>query len=203
MRTGNLVLETAGGQRRGHLTRERVIEMSVCLIVAALFVRTSALNKPPLHSRVLSRAFTPCAPRSNMDVEARAEPRSMMDIAGVEAWFAERGMKDIHFSAAYRHLFRTEHAWTAPALHALAGLKLTDAVDLCAAFAPSTSRVVETVESEGGRKFLIELQSGRRVEAVLIRHETHTSGVKRATVCVSSQVGCARGGLSGVCARWR
>ncbi len=42
----------------------------------------------------------------------------------------------------------------------------------------------ETADSEGTRKFLIGLEDGQQVEAVLIREKNHH------TFCISSQVGC-------------
>lgn len=49
----------------------------------------------------------------------------------------------------------------------------------------STVHQVQTSESQGTSKFLIRFQDGRFVETVLIPES------KRATVCLSSQVGCA------------
>jgi 23S rRNA (adenine2503-C2)-methyltransferase len=47
-------------------------------------------------------------------------------------------------------------------------------------------RAVETAE-DGTRKFLFELADGQLIETVLIQERTH------ATLCISSQVGCAQG----------
>jgi adenine C2-methylase RlmN of 23S rRNA A2503 and tRNA A37 len=64
---------------------------------------------------------------------------------------------------------------------------------MCAYFAGvTTSKVVQRVPSEGGLKLVVELASGHRVETVLILHDHKSSGTTRCTVCVSSQVGCAR-----------
>ena len=41
-------------------------------------------------------------------------------------------------------------------------------------------------------KLVVELPSGQRVEMALILHDHKSSGGKRCTVCVSSQVGCSR-----------
>jgi 23S rRNA (adenine2503-C2)-methyltransferase len=52
----------------------------------------------------------------------------------------------------------------------------------------------QVVSACGTRKLLIALQDGRHVEAVLIPSEEHSkSKRRRTTLCVSSQVGCARG----------
>ena len=52
----------------------------------------------------------------------------------------------------------------------------------------------QVVSACGTRKLLIALQDGLQVEAVLIPSEEHSkSKRRRTTLCVSSQVGCARG----------
>jgi 23S rRNA (adenine2503-C2)-methyltransferase len=52
----------------------------------------------------------------------------------------------------------------------------------------------QVVSACGTRKLLIALQDGLQVEAVLIPSEEHAkSKRRRTTLCVSSQVGCARG----------
>jgi 23S rRNA (adenine2503-C2)-methyltransferase len=72
-------------------------------------------------------------------------------------------------------------------------LKRVDAEDLLRDFTPCSSKVVDEQRSEGGgRKLVIQLSSGQLVETVLIRHDHESSGRSRHTVCVSSQVGCAR-----------
>ncbi|PLX31499.1 MAG: 23S rRNA (adenine(2503)-C(2))-methyltransferase RlmN [Ignavibacteria bacterium] len=49
----------------------------------------------------------------------------------------------------------------------------------------------EQVSSDGTRKFLFELEDGRKVETVLIPAESLDEGQpKRLTICVSTQVGC-------------
>lgn len=93
-----------------------------------------------------------------------------------------------HLQSVYRHLFRRGGALSAKALHAEAGLPRQLADALCATFVPCTSRLAETVESVGGRKLVVELASGLRVETVLIWHEHKTTGGRRCTACVSSQV---------------
>uniref|UniRef100_A0A7S0DYL3 Radical SAM core domain-containing protein n=1 Tax=Hanusia phi TaxID=3032 RepID=A0A7S0DYL3_9CRYP len=55
--------------------------------------------------------------------------------------------------------------------------------------------VKKVTKSEcGTRKLLIEMEDGQAVETVVIPSEVNTkSGRSRTTICVSSQVGCARG----------
>eukprot|EP00557_Chaetoceros_sp_GSL56_P004741 CAMPEP_0176487276 /NCGR_PEP_ID=MMETSP0200_2-20121128/6035_1 /TAXON_ID=947934 /ORGANISM="Chaetoceros sp., Strain GSL56" /LENGTH=344 /DNA_ID=CAMNT_0017884073 /DNA_START=310 /DNA_END=1344 /DNA_ORIENTATION=+ len=54
-----------------------------------------------------------------------------------------------------------------------------------------TCSITRVEKSEGGYKFVIQVPRGKFVETVLIRHERRSGGV-RYTVCVSSQVGCAK-----------
>ncbi|MFP4498142.1 MAG: 23S rRNA (adenine(2503)-C(2))-methyltransferase RlmN [Vulcanimicrobiota bacterium] len=57
----------------------------------------------------------------------------------------------------------------------------------------SCLKTIERKKSETGdtEKFLFELEDGNRIEAVLMRYPEQKQG--RATVCISSQVGCAQG----------
>ena len=66
-------------------------------------------------------------------------------------------------------------------------------------FIPCTSKVIKVQPSQsGGFKMVIQLQSGQMVETVIIRHDrsmdesSRKNSPTRYTVCVSSQVGCAR-----------
>jgi adenine C2-methylase RlmN of 23S rRNA A2503 and tRNA A37 len=58
-----------------------------------------------------------------------------------------------------------------------------------AGFKLFTSKIVERIESsdDSTTKLLLELQDGHRIESVIIRHRHY------ATLCVSSQIGCAMG----------
>ena len=58
-------------------------------------------------------------------------------------------------------------------------------------FALTTSSIVRVEQSarNGGYKFVIQLNSGKRIETVLIRHTRTNNKRVRYTVCVSSQVG--------------
>ena len=119
-------------------------------------------------------------------------PASILDLPLAEAWCTERNIAPAHLSTVYRHLFRHRGELDAAVLHT-AGLPKAAAAELCDAFSACTSNVVHTARSAGGLKLVVELASGRRVETVLILHNHISSGSRRATVCVSSQVGCARG----------
>lgn len=115
-------------------------------------------------------------------------PASILDLPLAEAWCTERNIAPAHLSTVYRHLFRRRGELDAAVLHT-AGLPKAAAAELCDAFSACTSNVVQTVRSAGGLKLVVELASGRRVETVLILHNHISSGSRRATVCVSSQVG--------------
>ena len=56
-------------------------------------------------------------------------------------------------------------------------------------------RVRAEVTSRDGRtrKLLLELHDGRLIETVLMLYPTSAEGRSRATVCVSTQAGCAYG----------
>jgi len=117
---------------------------------------------------------------------------SILDLAHAEAFCTAAGGTPMQLQAVYRHLFRRGGEFTPEALHSEAELPRQMAANLCGVFVKSTSRVVQQVESVGGRKLVVELASGLRVETVLIMHEHRSTGRRRCTVCVSSQVGCGR-----------
>ncbi|KAJ1456448.1 hypothetical protein M885DRAFT_463239 [Pelagophyceae sp. CCMP2097] len=117
--------------------------------------------------------------------------RSILDVAAVTTFLKDRGAAPHHVHSLYRHLFQDGGDLTAEALHEVAGLGRNDARALDAAFG-IISTVVASESSVGGRKFVVRVGSGQKIETVLIRHDTHTSGRRRATVCLSSQVGCGR-----------
>jgi adenine C2-methylase RlmN of 23S rRNA A2503 and tRNA A37 len=152
-------------------------------------------------------ALLVCAPRSAWTLSAgsRIAPfskhhypmtagSSILDLHAAELWCTERGLTERHLANVYRHLLRRGGEFEPAALHAGAELPRASAEAMCDHFGGVlTSRVVERVPSDGGLKLVVELASGHRVETVLILHEHQSSGKSRCTVCVSSQVGCARG----------
>jgi adenine C2-methylase RlmN of 23S rRNA A2503 and tRNA A37 len=121
---------------------------------------------------------------------------SILDVAAAEQWCTANGLKEQHLLGVYRHLFHKGGEFTAASLMTApeaARLPRNQAAALCRHFSGvTTSTVVQRVPSEGGLKLVVELASGRRVETVLIFHDHESSGTSRCTVCVSSQVGCAR-----------
>ena len=118
----------------------------------------------------------------------------ILDLTQAERWCTDNGLSERHLLSVYRHLFRRDGEFTPDALHSAAELPRGKADELCSRFSGgvATSRVVQRVPSEGGLKLVVELASGHRVETVLILHDHESSGKSRCTVCVSSQVGCAR-----------
>ena len=135
-----------------------------------------------------ARMSPPAAAASPHDASPGA---SILDLQRAERWCTDAGLSEAQLRSVYGHLFRRGGAFTPAALHE-AGLSAASATALCDAFDGVTSRVVERVPSEGGMKLVVELPSGQRVEMALILHDHKSSGGKRCTVCVSSQVGCSR-----------
>lgn len=120
-------------------------------------------------------------------------PASILDLDLVEEWCSARGLQPSHLRSVYRTLFRHGTAALDPSLLAKSDVPFKAATELCEQFVGCRARVVEARESAGGgRKLLVELGSGARVETVLIRHERRSTGRARHTVCVSSQAGCSR-----------
>lgn len=120
-------------------------------------------------------------------------PLSILDLARAEQWSTEAGWSEEQLRSVYGHLFRRGGDFTPTALHEQAGLSRASAEAMCENFVALRSRIVERIPSEGGMKLVVELQpSGQRVEMAMILHDHKTSGKRRCTVCVSSQVGCKR-----------
>ena len=119
---------------------------------------------------------------------------SILDLAAAEQWCTANRLKERHLFDVYRHLFKRGGEFTAASLHEDADLPLKYSTALCGHFfgGVTTSKIVDRVPSEGGLKLVVELASGHRIETVLIFHDHESSGKSRSTVCVSSQVGCAR-----------
>ena len=121
------------------------------------------------------------------------ECKSLFNLPAVEQFCEDRGLKEQHLKIVYKEVMNMTCSQ-----HDDLEQRLLDnsfprrhAADLATEFKLCTSSIVGTFPSaSGGKKLLIELESGRRIETVVIRHVT-SRGV-RYTVCVSSQVGCAR-----------
>ena len=119
--------------------------------------------------------------------------RSILNLPIAEQWCTDAGLSERHLLSVYRHLFRRGGEFTAEALNQEAELPRAAANAMFEHFSGvETSRIVKRVPSEGGLKLVVELSSGQKVETVLILHDHKSTGNSRCTVCVSSQVGCAR-----------
>jgi adenine C2-methylase RlmN of 23S rRNA A2503 and tRNA A37 len=106
--------------------------------------------------------------------------------------------------ASFRHLIRhPEATWTDVQDFPKAAVALLDSQ-----FSKFTTTVLSCKQSADGdtTKLLLQLQDGMEVEAVIMSYDTTTRymgssdtdsstgwGQKRATLCVSSQVGCQMG----------
>lgn len=129
-------------------------------------------------------------------------PKPVLDLAMVEEYLHLAGKKEIHAQILYRWLFRHRNKggvalapsedWAFEKLPSDLPKNLRAA--LVQDFALTTSKVVQVTNSDsGGFKLVIQLQDGHLVETVVIRHEHLSSANVRHTICVSSQVGCAKG----------
>jgi 23S rRNA (adenine(2503)-C(2))-methyltransferase len=140
-----------------------------------------------------------------MAKKRRLSPQSVYDEAAVQAAFAEAGIKDVHVATLYKHLTRfPDAAWDSiPAGFPKAAVSVLEKD-----FVRTTSKVVEAQHSSDGEtsKLLLELQDGLTVEAVIMHYDTSdivqagdeadsmiSTGGSRATLCVSSEVGCQMG----------
>ncbi|KAJ3212481.1 sorting nexin [Dinochytrium kinnereticum] len=141
-------------------------------------------------------------------------PASIFDLETLTAAFTQHNIKHKHIQTIHRHILQ-QGAKTfdeIPEIPKAARKVLADG------FVFSTSKVLERNEAGDGSatKLLVELQDGQRVETVIMRYgnvelssfpqdekekrskELEEAGRtfksnKRATVCISSQVGCAMG----------
>src|SRR5687768_7045559 len=111
--------------------------------------------------------------------------------AEVAAWLVERGQP------AYRARQLADHVWTASAVGAdeLHTLPLALRDEVRAAFRLDTLVESEVSASDEGltEKALHRLDDGRLIESVLMRYPARGPRRQRATICISSQAGCAVG----------
>lgn len=129
-------------------------------------------------------------------------PQSFFDLPSVEKWGEENGLKQHHLKTIYRVVMKSSSTFMSNEKDSTANnIFLEDklrALDFPKKHIPSllskftyTCTIHHIEKSQGGAKFVIQLQNGKLVESVLIEH-TRPNGVKRYTVCVSSQIGCAK-----------
>jgi 23S rRNA (adenine2503-C2)-methyltransferase len=111
--------------------------------------------------------------------------------AQLDTWFAERG------EPAYRARQLSDHVWSAAAqsLDELRTLPRTLRSQLDDAFRVTTLHETEVRAADRGltQKALHRLDDGRSIESVLMRYPARGCRRSRATVCISSQAGCAVG----------
>eukprot|EP01052_Picozoa_sp_SAG31_P002156 SAG31_NODE_73_length_27793_cov_26.900520_13_plen_231_part_00 len=135
----------------------------------------------------------------------RLHPKPLLDEQLLRTCFDTNGIKPTHAKKCWAHLIRNPGA----SISEIPGLPAAAYSVLETEFAVQTSKVkTEQHSSDGTIKLLIELQDGLDVEAVVMvydpstRTESHQAkkpGKKkaaaghRATLCVSSQVGCKMG----------
>ena len=119
--------------------------------------------------------------------------KSFFDLPLIEQWSSENDLKEHHMKSLYRVLMNSNRqadvSHLSKQLQALSFPKKQLSA-LLSEFS-FTCSIHKIEKATGGAKFVIELPSGKFVESVLIRHERYNGDV-RYTVCVSSQIGCAK-----------
>lgn len=129
-------------------------------------------------------------------------PTGLLDLDAIEGFAHTHNLQQSHVSNLYNVFLRNGSAGCGVAAprSSLPDLnELTDksfpkaaAMTLLNSFSALTSSITKVIpSSSGGYRLLVLLTTGHSVETVLIKH-THSNGKIRYTVCLSSQVGCAR-----------
>ncbi|GMI03345.1 hypothetical protein TrVE_jg13727 [Triparma verrucosa] len=129
-------------------------------------------------------------------------PMSLLDLDSIEHFAESHGLKEAHVSTLYNAFLRRGSAGcglSEPRSDLPSLSELTDksfpksaASSLLSSFSALSTSVSKVVpSSSGGYRLLILLPTGQSIETVIIKH-MHTNGKTRYTVCLSSQVGCAR-----------
>ncbi|KAI8615846.1 hypothetical protein BC830DRAFT_1168290 [Chytriomyces sp. MP71] len=141
-------------------------------------------------------------------------PKSIFDETELRAFFATHSVNTHHVNSIYRHIVQN----ACRTFDDIPEIPARVLPLLKAEFVFSTSKVVERLDASDGSttKLVVELQDGQKVETVVMRYggvelksfpkeerekrqkELEQEGKKfksnfRATVCLSSQVGCAMG----------
>lgn len=139
-------------------------------------------------------------PRNPQQNQMQMQPKkykSLFDLPAVENWGTQQGLKEHHLKTLYKFVMNDFNNNGSSPLSleerlAQAGFPKRHATNLLTEFALNTCSILRVEGSDGGYKFVIQLSSGKLVETVLIRHTRTNNGHVRYTVCVSSQVGCAK-----------
>ena len=107
------------------------------------------------------------------------------------AWFSAQGQP------AYRARQLADHVWSARAasIDDLHTLPAAIRASLASAYRLDTLGETTVREADGGltEKALHRLDDGRTIESVLMRYPARGPRRERATLCISSQAGCAVG----------
>jgi len=104
------------------------------------------------------------------------------DRKGLQAFFAEMGEKPFRATQLIKWIYQ-EGEWDFDQMSNISKPLRAYLKEHCCIVAPEI--ILEQVASDGTRKWVIEMGGGNKVEAVYIPEEN------RATLCVSSQVGCS------------
>ncbi len=135
----------------------------------------------------------PASPAASPAARAR-DPRpglSGLDTGALAAWIAERG------APAFRARQVSDHLWSGRpgGVDALRTLPAELRAALDASFRVDTLPETLVREADGGltEKALHHLDDGRTIESVLMRYPARGPRRERATICISSQAGCAVG----------
>ncbi|KAJ3347538.1 sorting nexin [Entophlyctis luteolus] len=141
-------------------------------------------------------------------------PLSVFDEPQLRMLFAEFNVNEKHINSIYRHIIQNG----VTSFDDIPQLPVRIIAPLKERFVFSTSRIAERMDASDNSttKLLVELQDGQRVETVIMRYgevelksfpesekvrrqkelnltDRPFKSKKRATVCLSSQVGCAMG----------
>ena len=150
----------------------------------------------PQHLRMPSEpaAVARAEPLITMPAAGARDPRPGLSGVAVErmdSWFSDQGLP------SYRARQLADHMWSCAAqseaeLHTL---PQTLRRDLASEFRVSTLADTEIRPADNGltQKALHRLDDGRLIESVLMRYPARGWRRARATVCISSQAGCAVG----------
>ena len=141
------------------------------------------------------------------DAHIQTAKKSLFNVRAVEDWGSNNGLQEHHLKKLYKVILdsppppfpqsESESNTKLESMESLekrlveAGFPRRQASILLSDFGYTCSMVRVDPSDSGGYKFVIQLASGKLVETVLIRHERR-NGEVRYTVCVSSQVGCAK-----------
>lgn len=109
----------------------------------------------------------------------------------LEAWLAQRGEPAFRAKQIYSWLY--EHLMTDYAQMSNLPAALRTRLARECSIGPALVRSEQHARDDRTRKILLELEDGKLIEAVLMLYPPLGESSERATVCVSSQAGCAYG----------